>query len=135
MGKCRAFARCYEGGDAVLQARALYGAFAQPLELDDVFICTGGGEERSQVKPGKVSGFSVKVVPNPSKDRFAIQAMGIPADALMHLQVVDLNGKTIKDTHIRNGEVLAYSFAPGLYVCRVSAEGTSTQTVKFIVVP
>lgn len=125
----------YEGGDAVLQARALYGTLAQPLDLEDALICTGGGEERSQVKTGKAAGFSVKVVPNPTKDRFSIQATGVPTDALMRLQIVDLNGKILKDTRIRNGEVLAYAFAPGLYVCRVLAGDAPARVVKFIVVP
>ncbi|MBL7795047.1 MAG: T9SS type A sorting domain-containing protein, partial [Saprospiraceae bacterium] len=113
----------------------LYGALLQPLDLDDTLICTGGGEERSQVKNRKTSDFSVKVVPNPAKDRFAIQATGVAADALMHLQIADLNGKILKDVRVRNGEVLAYTFAPGLYVCRVLAGDAPARVVKFIVVP
>ena len=120
---------------AVLQARALYGALAQPLELDDALICTGGGEERSQIKTEKTSGFSVKVVPNPAKDRFSIQATGLPTDALMHLQIADMNGKILKDARVRNGEVLAYAFAPGLYLCRVLVGDVPAKVVKFIVVP
>lgn len=125
----------YEGGDAVLQARALYGALLQPLDLDDTLICTGGGEERSQVKNRKTSDFSVKVVPNPAKDQFSIQASGVTENTWLHIQIADLNGKILKDTRIHNGEVLAYAFAPGLYICRVSAEDTPVQIVKFIVIP
>lgn len=125
----------YDGGDAVLQARALYGALAQPLDLDDALLCTGGGEERSRVTTRKTSDFNVKVVPNPTKDQFAIQATGIATDALMHLQIADLNGKIRKDACVRNGEVLACTFAPGLYICRVSVGDAPAQVVKFIVVP
>jgi len=125
----------YEGGDAVLQARALYGALAQPLALDDVLICYGGGEERSPIKAEKVTDFKVKVVPNPAKDRFSVQASGVPEGAWLHVQIADLNGKILKDARVRNGEVLAYAFAPGLYICRVLADDAPAKVVKFIVVP
>lgn len=124
----------YEGGDAVLQARALYGALAQPLELDDALICTGGGEERSQIKTEKVTDFKVKVVPNPAKDQFSVQASGVPEGAWLHVQIADLNGKILKDARVRNGEVLAYAFAPGLYFCRVLVGDVPAKVVKFIVV-
>jgi hypothetical protein len=128
--------QCFlEGGDAVLQARALYGALAQPLSFDDISICGGEIEERNQRDLKVQSAFAVKVVPNPAKDQFSVQASGVPEGAWLHVQIADLNGKILKDTRIRNGEVLAYAFAPGLYVCRALADDASYKVVKFIVLP
>jgi len=130
-------AQCYyEGGDAVLQARILYRALAQPLSFDDISICGGEIEERNQRDLELRSAFFVKVVPNPAKDRFSIQASGVPADAVLRVQITDLNGRVLKDTRVQNGEILAHAFSPGLYLCRVSMDDApAAQIVKFVILP
>jgi len=129
--------QCFlEGGDAVLQARILYRSLAQPLSLDDISICGGEIEERNQRDLAFRSAFFVKVVPNPAKDRFSIQASGVPANAVLRVQITDLNGRVLKDTRVQNGEILAYAFSPGLYLCRVSTgDGPAAQVVKFVILP
>lgn len=130
--------QCFlEGGDAVLQARALYSAFAQPLLIDDIAICGYQGEERSTKGAGMggSSNYEIKVMPNPAKDRVSFVVSGASPNAAFFVQIFDLNGKIVKELNVRNGEVLAQAFLPGLNFCRVHMGDEPVQTVKFIVIP
>lgn len=130
--------QCFlEGGDAVLQARALYSAFAQPLQIDDITICGYQGEERSTKGTGMgASGsYEIKVMPNPAKDRISFLVPGASPDAVFFVQIFDLNGKMVKELNVRNGEVLTHAFSPGLYFCRAHIYEDPVQTAKFIIVP
>jgi hypothetical protein len=130
--------QCFlEGGDAVLWARALYSAFAQPLQIDDVAICGYQGEERSTKGAGMgASGnYEIKVMPNPAKDRVSFVVSGALPDATFFVQIFDLNGKIVKELNVRNGEVLTHAFSPGLYFCRAHMGEEPVQTVKFIIIP
>jgi hypothetical protein len=130
--------QCFlEGGDAVLQARALYSAFARPLQIDDTAICGHQGEERDTKSAGMSAAgrYEIKVIPNPAKDHVSFVVPNASSDAVFFVQILDLNGKIVKELNVRNGEVLSQAFLPGLYFCRVHMGEEPAQTVKFIIIP
>jgi hypothetical protein len=127
----------YIGGDAVLEARAMYSSLVKPLEINDEKLCGSIAEGRnSNAFEKQISEvYDVKILPNPSKDRISIFVEGILPDAKIHLQVFDINGKKVKEMDALNGESISSQLNVGIYFCRITIGDTKTQPVKFTIIP
>jgi len=125
------------GGDAVLQARALYAELVAPLQINDDLLC--GGQLRPEVDNRSteqtVTKYKASIVPNPAQDQFSVHVEGAAVNAMLRVQVVAANGKVLRDATVQNGQVLAHAFAPGFYVCHIYVGEELADVVKLVVVP
>lgn len=125
-----------EGGDAVLQARAMYNGFAaEPLVIDDSDICTLGNPRQQSTKPLERVSYQTTLIPNPARDAFTLTVKGINLGEMLRLQVLNANGIVEKDLRLANGSIVSAAFKPGLYICRVYVGEEPADVVKLVVIP
>ncbi len=125
------------GGDAVLQARALYAELVAPLHLNDDLLC--GGQPRPETGSRNAEQTATRhktsIVPNPVQDQFSVQVEGAAVNATLRVQVISSNGIVVRDVSVQNGQVLVHAFAPGFYVCRIYVGKELAGVVKLVIVP
>lgn len=128
-----------EGGDAVMQARAIYCVLAEvPLMLDDMEICDLGiGERSDKITPGQIPTVhrKVNVIPNPARDAFVLTVERVNPGAMLRLQVLNANGVLEKELLVANGNLVHSSFNPGLYFCRIYIGEEPVDVVKLVIIP
>lgn len=125
-----------EGGDAVLQARAMYNGFAkEPLVIDDSDICTLGNPRQQNAQPSGSMPYHTTLAPNPARDAFTLTVKGVALGEMLRLQVVSTNGTVEKDLRLANGSSVSGTFKPGLYICRVYVGEEPADVVKLVVIP
>ncbi len=125
------------GGDAVLQARALYAVLVAPLLISDDLLCAGQQrlEADSRNAEQTATRYKASIVPNPAQDQFSVQVEGAAANAMLRVQVIAPNGNIVRDASIQNGQVLSHAFAPGLYICRIYIGKELANVVKLVIIP
>lgn len=126
-----------EGGEAVLQARAMYSQLVENIIFDDEVLCNGaarGSSNERSSSPMIKPNFKVSLVPNPSNDRFALFMSSLPIGTSLILKVCDANGKMVKELSIFNGEVVLHSFSPGFYFCHIYVNDEIADVVKLIII-
>lgn len=127
-----------EGGDAVLQARAVYNALAEePLMFNDMEICDLGVGERSDksVAVQTHTAHKVNTVPNPARDAFVLTVQGVNPGETLRLQIWDADGILEKELLVTNGAIVPTPFNPGLYFCRVYVGEEPADVVKLVIIP
>jgi len=128
-----------EGGDAVVQARAIYNILSEePLMFNDLEICDQGVDERSyKIAPGQMptARHKVSVVPNPARDVFVLTVQGVNPGEILRLQIWDVNGILEKELLVTNGAAIPSVFIPGLYFCRVYVGEEPADVVKLVIIP
>ncbi len=126
------------GGEAVLEARALYNSFAEmPLAFNDADICerdTPVGETATIQERTKVA-YQASILPNPARDRFTVQLQGTAPDAMLRVQITGMNGAILKEMILQNGSMLPINCLPGLYFCRIYVGEMLADVVKLVIVP
>ncbi len=125
------------GGDAVLQARALYAVLVAPLLISDDLLCAGQQRPEADSRNAEQTAtrYKASIVPNPAQDQFSVQVEGAAANAMLRVQVVAPNGNIVRDASIQNGQVLSHAFAPGLYICRIYVGEELANVVKLVIIP
>ncbi|MCW5922879.1 MAG: hypothetical protein KIS77_11080 [Saprospiraceae bacterium] len=126
-----------EGGDAVLQARAIYNALAEePLMLNDMEICELGVGERSDksVAGQNHTAHQVSIAPNPARDVFTLWVQGVEPGEMLRLQVLNANGVLEKELLVANGAAIPSAFNPGLYFCRVYVGEEPADVLKLVII-
>ena len=90
---------------------------------------------RQSKTPPNMLLYKAQLVPNPAQDRFAVQVNGAMPGIEVRLKITELNGRIVKETTVQNGNVLAHSFQPGMYICQVFIGDELADTLKLIIIP
>lgn len=123
------------GGNAVLQARAMYAQLVDQTLFDEAAACSPQRSAARSTTPPKTSLYKAQLVPNPAQDRFAVQVNGAVPGAEVRVKISALNGRVVKEATVQNGNVLAYSFQLGMYICQVFIGDELADTLKLIIIP
>jgi hypothetical protein len=127
-----------EGGEAVLQARAIYSQLVAPTEFDDELLCNSAARgiinERSDATIVEQD-LKLSIIPNPSKDRFTVLVQGLQVSSPILLKIVDASGKQLKELSALNGDMVTHNLLPGIYFSQVFISEKFVDQAKVIVLP
>jgi PKD repeat protein len=123
-----------QGGDAVLQARALFNIFAaQPWGIDDSDLCDQPSQQRNSNVVLIAEPEKAKIIPNPTIDAFSIFLPKIQTGEALILQIFDVQGVLVKSIQTSNGASVSTHLVPGSYICRIYLNNLPYESLKLII--
>ncbi len=127
-----------EGGEAVLQARAVYSQLVTPTEFDDELLCyTAARGVLNERNDSTIVDHNLRltIIPNPSKDRFTVHVQSLQFGSPLLLKIVDSSGKQIKEFSVQNGDMVTHNLPSGIYFCHAFMSEKFVDQVKLIILP
>ena len=125
-----------QGGQSVFRARHFVAMINDSIEYDDAAVCLSQGILRT-ANFNNTQQPCLIVLPNPASDEVEVLLINY-REAEFHLRIVDLEGKDIFNSVLKNGtshnQINTEMLAPGVYIVEASYQEEVMCRTKLIIV-
>jgi hypothetical protein len=125
-----------QGGQSVFRARHFVAMINDSIEYDDAGVCLSQGILRTAGNKN-IQQPCLILLPNPARDEVEILLINYH-EAKFNLRIIDLEGKNIINSELKNGsslnQISTEMLAPGVYIVEAIQQGEVICRTKLVIV-